>query len=71
MNAKVFRALIMVNQFTFSVLGPIVMMVAIGLFVRQYFNFDIVLICLILGVLAGARNGYMFAKKAFEINNKN
>lgn len=70
MNFRDFKALIMINQFAFSVLGPIIMMVAISVCVRNFFGIDVVLVCTILGVLAGARNGYIFAKKIFDDNNK-
>ena len=71
MNFRIFKSLIMVNQFAITVLGPIIMMVAIGVAVRHFFNLDFTLICVVLGVLAGARNGYIFARKIFEENNKN
>ena len=67
MNFRDFKALIMINQFAFSVL---IMMVAISVCVRNFFGIDVVLICTILGVMAGARNGYIFAKKIFDDNNK-
>ena len=42
MNFRDFKALIMINQFAFSVLGPIIMMVAISVCVRNFFGIDVV-----------------------------
>lgn len=56
---KILKTLSLINQIGLSILVPIFLMVFVGIFLKNKFNFDIVIICLILGILAGIRNAYM------------
>ena len=58
MKKEVFKAWTLVLQIGISVLVPIFLLIAIGYLLKNYFQIDAMLICIILGVLRGVRNAY-------------
>lgn len=66
----VFRALALITQLGVAVMAPIFLCVAVGLFLKNRFSFDIVFILLIIGILAGGRNAYILAKSAIDDSGK-
>lgn len=57
-NRQIFRTLALITQLGISMLVPVFLCVWFGTFLKKRFSFDIVLLLLILGILAGCRNCY-------------
>ncbi len=62
MKKEVFKAWTLVLQIGISVLVPIFLLIAIGYLSKKYFQVDVMLICIILGVLSGVRNAYVLIR---------
>ena len=71
MNAKILRNLTLITQFSVSMLVPIFGLLFIGLVIRERFNIDIVVICLVLGVFSGFRNAFVLIMQYAKQNEKN
>ena len=63
---KIAKAFMLVMQIGFSVLTPIFLLVAIGVFIDNRFGKSFTLPLLLIGVLAGVRNGYVLVKHAIK-----
>ncbi len=63
---KIVKCFMLVMQTGVAVLTPILLLTAIGVFVDERYGTPLTLPLLILGVLAGARNGYVLIKKAIK-----
>ena len=63
---KIVKCFTLVMQTGVAVLTPILLLTAIGVFVDERYGTPLTLPLLILGVLAGARNGYVLIKKAIK-----
>ncbi|MBQ9885578.1 MAG: AtpZ/AtpI family protein [Lachnospiraceae bacterium] len=63
---KIAKAFMLVMQIGFSVLTPIFLLVAIGVFIDSRYGKSFTLPLLLIGVLAGARNGYVLVKHAIK-----
>lgn len=61
---KIIKCFNLVMQTGISILTPILLLTGIGVFVDERFDKAFTLPLLILGVLAGARNGYVLLKRA-------
>ena len=55
-KSKVFKAWTLVLQLGISMLVPIFLLIAVAYIVKERFNVDIMLLCVIFGVFVGARN---------------
>lgn len=73
MNFKkdVLRNLAMITQIGISVLAPLVLCVFIGYELDGRFGFHTTLPLLILGILAGGRNGWMLMQELVPKDGKN
>ena len=71
MNSKILKNLVLITQFSVSMLVPIFGLLFIGLIIREKFNIDIVLICLIVGVFSGFRNAFVLILQYAKQNEKN
>lgn len=65
----------LISQLGISMIVPIFVLLALGIFLEKRFDIFATIPCLILGVLAGCRNTYILAMKAnrqskSEIENK-
>lgn len=60
-NKSVYKSLALISQLGISVMVPIALCVAAGLFIDHYFHTSTVIPLLILGILAGGRNMYVIA----------
>lgn len=68
---EVFRSLSLLTQLGISVMVPVFMCVAIGIFADKKLGTSfIVLIMLALGLLAGGRNAYILAKGVINENER-
>lgn len=65
----VFTNLTMITQLSIHMMTPIFLCLAIGIFVDRSFGTRITVVMLIFGVLAGARNAYMLAMQAANVDN--
>lgn len=63
---KIAKCFMLIMQTGIAVLTPILLLTAIGVVVDEHFGKSITLWLLIIGVLAGARNGYVLLKKAIN-----
>lgn len=63
---KIAKCFTLIMQTGIAVLTPILLLTAIGVFVDERFGKSFTLPLLILGVLAGARNGYVLLKRAIK-----
>lgn len=70
MKKEVFRCLALVTQLGIHVMVPVFMCVFIGYFIDKKFGTSTILVFLILGILAGGRNGYMLAKGVVAENER-
>lgn len=72
MNFKkdVYRNLAMITQIGISVLAPIVLCVFIGYELDEHFGWHTVLPLLILGILAGCRNGWLLVRQMMPKDKK-
>ena len=57
-NRQIFQTLALTTQLGISMLVPILLCLWLGHFLNTRFSFDITLLLLILGILAGCRNCY-------------
>lgn len=55
-NRQIFRTLALITQLGISMLAPILLCLWLGQFLNARFSFDLTLLLLILGILAGCRN---------------
>lgn len=67
---EVFRSLSLISQLGISVMVPIFMCLAVGLFIDNRFGTACTIWLLILGILAGGRNAYILAKSVISENEK-
>lgn len=58
MKSEVFKTWTLVLQIGITILVPLFLLVALGVFLRNNFNIDIMLVLVILGVAVGVRNVY-------------
>ena len=58
MKNEVFRTWTLVLQLGITILVPIFLLVALGYFVKENMHFDIMMFCIVFGVLVGVRNAY-------------
>lgn len=63
-HRELVRCLSLVSQLGITMLTPVVLCVALGMWLDKKFSTCFTLPLLILGVLAGARSAYLLAKKA-------
>ena len=70
MNSKILKNLTLITQFSISMLVPIFGLLFIGLVIREKFNIDIVVICLVLGVFSGFRNAFVLIMQYAKQNEK-
>lgn len=63
---KIAKCFTLIMQTGIAVLTPILLLTAIGVFVDERFDKSFTLPLLILGVLAGARNGYVLLKRTIK-----
>lgn len=61
---QVFRSFAMVTQLGVSVLTPILLCVAVGELLEKWFQLDVTVFLILLGILAGLRNMFVLAKNA-------
>ena len=61
-KSKVFKAWTLVLQLGISMLVPIFLLIAVAHIVKERFNVDIMLLCVIFGVFVGVRNVYAIIK---------
>lgn len=62
MNKEVFRTWSMILQIGITILVPLFLLVALGYFLKEQFNIDIMLITVIVGILTGVRNAYVILR---------
>lgn len=67
---EVFRSLALISQLGISVMVPMFLCLAIGLFLDKQFNTWFTIPLMILGILAGGRNAYILAKGVLNENSK-
>ncbi|MBR1844560.1 MAG: AtpZ/AtpI family protein [Lachnospiraceae bacterium] len=67
MKQEVFKTWTLVLQLGISILVPIFLLVALGYILREKLNIDVMLICIILGVLVGVRNTYVIIKNYLKM----
>lgn len=63
---KIVKCFTLIMQTGIAVLTPILLLTAIGVFLDDRYGWSITIWLLILGVLAGARNGYVLLKRAIK-----
>ena len=63
-HRELVRCLSLVSQLGITMLTPVFLCVALGMWLDKKFSTCFTLPLLILGVLAGARSAYLLAKKA-------
>ena len=71
MNRDVFRTWALVLQLGISMLVPILLLVAIGHFLKEKFSIDAMLFCVIFGTLVGIRNVCAIVKNYLSTIDKN
>lgn len=67
MKQEVFKTWTLVLQLGISILVPIFLLVALGYILKEKLNIDVMLICIILGVLVGVRNTYVIIKNYLKM----
>lgn len=68
---EVFRSFAVITQLGISIMVPIFLCLAIGLYLDKKFDTCFTIPLLILGILAGGRNAYILAKGVLNENSKN
>lgn len=68
---EVFRSFAIITQLGISIMVPIFLCLAIGLYLDKKFDTCFTIPLLILGILAGGRNAYILAKGVLNENSKN
>lgn len=66
----VYTTLSLILQLGISILVPIFLLTILGLFLKSKFNFDILILLIILGVLAGFRNVVVILKNYLKMMDK-
>lgn len=70
-NKSVFDSLVLIMQFGISMIVPILLCTALGVWISNKIGQPIVVVPLFfVGALAGFRNVYTMAKKVYEKDNK-
>lgn len=64
LEKDVYTNFALISQLGISMLVPIFMLMALGIYLEKKFSIPLTLPCIILGVMAGCRNTYHLAKKA-------
>lgn len=71
MNKNVQKTLVLISQFGISMIVPIGLCMALGMFVADKLSAPIITVpFFILGALAGFRNVYIMAKDAYKDDDK-
>lgn len=61
---EVFANFALITQLGFSMMAPIFLMLAIGIYLEKKTGLFLLIPCLIFGILAGCRSTYLLAAKA-------
>ena len=61
-KSEVFKSWALVLQLGISIMVPLFLMIAFAYVIKGYFNIDVMLLFVILGILAGVRNVYVILK---------
>lgn len=68
---SVFQSMVMITQFGINMIVPMLLCMAIGIFIEKKTGIGIFIIPLfLLGAMAGFRNCYIAAKKIYESDDK-
>ncbi len=65
-GGRAYRNIVLISQISISVMVPIFMCLFIGIELDKYFSTWFTIPMLILGILAGGRNGYVLAMNAIR-----
>jgi hypothetical protein len=65
-TGQIGKALVMITQLSISVLVPIILCTAVGIFIEKRFGINLILVLIILGILSGAQSGYRMMKQVLE-----
>ena len=73
MKSEIFKTWSLVLQLGLTILVPLLLLVAVGYFLKEKFGIDIMLILVIIGVLSGVRNAYVILRNYVSMmkNTKN
>lgn len=66
MNHDTLRAFSMILQIGISILVPVFLCLAVGLWIEGKWGIGVTILFLILGILAGGRNAWILAKKTVD-----
>jgi ATP synthase protein I len=66
LDKNVIRNLALITQVGISMLAPVVLCVFFGLWLDEKFHWNTVLVLLILGILAGARNTWILLQDIID-----
>ena len=61
-NRSVYKSLVMISQLGISMLAPVILCTAAGMFLEDHFHIPVTVPLIFLGILAGARNTYVLAQ---------
>lgn len=61
-KSEVFKSWTLVLQLGISMMVPILLLVAVAYFIKTKLNVDLMLFCVIFGVIVGARNVYVILR---------
>ena len=72
-KSEVFKSWTLVLQLGISMVVPILLLVAVGHFIKVKFNIDLMLVCIIFGTIVGVRNVFAIIKNYLNAmeNSKN
>lgn len=65
-NNVVFQTLSLISQLGISMIVPVLLCTALGVFLEKKFSLSLTIPLIILGVLAGARNVYVLVRQASD-----
>lgn len=71
MKSEVFKTWTLVLQLGITILVPILLLVALGVFLKEKVGVDITLVLLIFGVLVGVRNAFVIIKNFLDMMSRN
>lgn len=73
MKSEIFKTWALVLQLGLTILVPLLLLVAVGYFLKEKLGIDIMLILVIIGVLSGVRNVYVILRNYVSMmkNTKN
>ncbi len=73
MKSEIFKTWSLVLQLGLTILVPLLLLVAVGYFLKEKLGIDIMLILVIIGVLSGVRNAYVILRNYVSMmkNTKN